>query len=167
VQATGLSRASTLTLRKVSPMDGFFDGADDLLDSIQTKKTTKAPTKRPLDSGEKSTKNDNEFINKNASGPAEKKMRVSVPKDVILVQPISKVEKNNSMDVETKQANENTLSHQFGDIADRKACQHEMLSHLNGLNLSKTLTLVSQSRRSQSRSILSSWILFKRYPLQS
>jgi ATP-dependent RNA helicase DOB1 len=106
-------------------MNGFFDGADDLLDSIQTKKITKTPTKRPLDLGEKSTKND-EFINTKASGPLEKKMRVSVPKDVILVQPISKVEKSNSMEVDTKHANENNLSHQFGDIADRKACQHEM-----------------------------------------
>jgi len=55
-------------------MDGFFDAADDLLDSIQTKKTNKTPAKRPLEASERKSKND-ELVNKAGSGPLEKKMK--------------------------------------------------------------------------------------------
>lgn len=53
-------------------MDGFFDAADDLLDSIQTKKTNKTPVKRPH---EPKSSNNDDLIQKTGSGPAEKKMK--------------------------------------------------------------------------------------------
>lgn len=54
-------------------MDGFFDAADDLLDSIQTKKT-KTPVKRPLESSTSQSSSNNDLIQK-TGGPVEKKMK--------------------------------------------------------------------------------------------
>lgn len=55
-------------------MDGFFDAADDLLDSIQTKKT-KTPVKRPHESSNSQSTSNNDDLIQKTGGPVEKKMK--------------------------------------------------------------------------------------------